>query len=196
MEERKALIEDREQRSDNSDNPERLVKVLDFSADTDHEPDSNGEYTRATLEGGPLPESFTVCTAFMVEAWTTVFRSADMFTLLNDDGKRWGAINLFAGPSYTEYEVRVGPAFLVNQTGTMFFPLQWSRACVSLDSAGSKMRVVVDGQLMGEEEYKREADEYKPTNISLMLGFAALSREEYTGRHSEIKIFNSPLSDG
>ena len=70
MEERKALIEDRErqQRSDNSDNPKRLVKVLDFSADSDHEPDSNGEYTRATLEAGPLPESFTVCSAFMVEA--------------------------------------------------------------------------------------------------------------------------------
>ena len=33
------------------------LKVLDFSADIDQQPDSNGEYTGATLEAGPLPES-------------------------------------------------------------------------------------------------------------------------------------------
>ena len=60
------------------------LKVLDFSADKDHEPDINGEYTGATLEAGPLPESFTICSAFMVEAWTTEFSSAYMFALLND----------------------------------------------------------------------------------------------------------------
>ena len=57
-------------------NPENMLKVLDFSADNDHEPDSNGEYTSATLEAGPLPESFTICSAFMVEAWTTDFSEA------------------------------------------------------------------------------------------------------------------------
>ena len=33
------------------------LKVLDFSADNDHERDSNGEWTIATLEAGFLPES-------------------------------------------------------------------------------------------------------------------------------------------
>ena len=102
MEGRKAFTRnrDRKQRSfDSHGNPQNMLKVFDFSADSDHEPDSNGEYTRTTLEAGPLPESFTVCSAFMVEAWTTLFRSADMFALLNDDGSRWGAINLFAVPS-------------------------------------------------------------------------------------------------
>ena len=33
------------------------LKVLDFSEDGDGQPDSNGEYTRATLEAGPLPEA-------------------------------------------------------------------------------------------------------------------------------------------
>ena len=28
-----------------------MIKVLDFSDDIDHQPDSNGEYTSATLEG-------------------------------------------------------------------------------------------------------------------------------------------------
>ena len=90
---RKALTgnRDRKQRSVGSQgNPEKMFKVFDFSADNDNEPDSNGEYTSATLEAGPLPESFTVCSALMVEAWTTEFVSADMFTLLDNDGDTWG----------------------------------------------------------------------------------------------------------
>ena len=59
------------------------LKVLDFSADTDQEPDSNGEYTGASLKADFLPESFTICSAIMVDAWTTVFTSAEMFILLN-----------------------------------------------------------------------------------------------------------------
>ena len=63
-----------------------MLKVFDFSADTDHELDSNGEYTGATLEAGPLPESFTVCSALMAEAWTPEFSASNMFTLLDNDG--------------------------------------------------------------------------------------------------------------
>ena len=32
------------------------------------------------------------------------------------------------------------------------------------------MTLVVDEQLLGEEEYKREEDEYRPANFSLVLG--------------------------
>ena len=71
------------------------MKVLDFSADNDQKPDSNGEFTGATLNAGFLPESFTICTAIMVQAWTTDFSSADMFTMLDDDGYAWG-IDLYA----------------------------------------------------------------------------------------------------
>ena len=134
---RKALTgnRDRKQRSVTSQgNPEKMLKVLDFSADNNHEPDSNGEYTRATLEAGPLPESFTICSAFMVEAWTTEFSCADIFTLLDNDGNRWGSITLYAAASYTEYLVSLGPVHFINQTVTVFFPLQWSRVCLCLDS--------------------------------------------------------------
>ena len=77
----------------------KMTKILDFSADNDQEPDSNGEYIGATLEAGPLPESFTICSAFMVEAWTTVFVSANMLTLRNINGNVWGRIFLYATPS-------------------------------------------------------------------------------------------------
>ena len=72
------------------------LRVLDFSADNDQEPDSNGEFTGATLKAGFLPESFTICSAFMVDAWTTEFASALMATMLDDDGDIWGKIFLYA----------------------------------------------------------------------------------------------------
>ena len=67
------------------------LKVFDFSADNDGQPDSNGEYTSATLDAGSLPESFTVCSAIMTDAWTMDFTSAGMFQLLHWDGDKWGA---------------------------------------------------------------------------------------------------------
>ena len=82
-------------------------KVLDFSADNDHEPDSNGEYTGATLNAGFLPESFTICSAIMVDAWNVEFPSAQMFRLLDNNGYRWGMIYLFAASANTEYVVHM-----------------------------------------------------------------------------------------
>ena len=199
MEGRKAFTRnrDRKQRSfDSQGNPETMLKVLDFSADNDQQPDSNGEYTGATLEAGSLPESFTICSAIMVDAWTTK-PSARMFIPLNNDGYLWGRVLLYAASSYTEYEVWLGPVSFSKQTKTVFFPLQWTRACVSLDSVASKVTLVVDGQLLGEEEYKRGKDENRPANISLWLGFQPLSamyEREDTGKIAEVNIFNSSLN--
>ena len=124
---------DRQQRSvDSQGNPKEMLRIFDFSEDVDHEPDVNGEYTSATLEAVPLPESFTICSAVMVEAWTTVFSEADMFTLLSNDGDEWGYTNIYAGNLFTEYYVQLGPVFFTKQTETVFFPLQWSRVCLSL----------------------------------------------------------------
>ena len=81
-----------------------IVKVLDFSADIDQQPDINGEFTSATLNAGFLPESFTICTAFMVQAWKTGFSSADMFTMLADGGYKWGRIRMFASSNFTRYK--------------------------------------------------------------------------------------------
>ena len=64
----------------NIDPDGKKFKILDFSKDNDHE-HSNGEYTTATLRAGPLPESITVCSAFMVEAWHTSFKQSRMFSL-------------------------------------------------------------------------------------------------------------------
>ena len=176
MDGRKALTgnRDRQKRSARSQpqgNPEEMLRVFDFSADVDQEPDNNGEYTSATLEAGPLPESFTICSALMVEAWTTEFTSAKMFTLLDNDWYTYGLITLFAASSYTQYQVQLGPVSFFKRTDTVFFPLQWTRVCLALDSVASKVMLVVDGQLLGEEEYKREEDENRPANLSPYMSF-------------------------
>ena len=69
-----------------------MLKVLDFSADNDQDSDSNSEFTSASLDAGALPESFTVCSAIMVDAWTTEFSAARMFTLLDYDGDRFNCM--------------------------------------------------------------------------------------------------------
>ena len=96
--------QDREQRSV-SNSQGNLSKVLDFSADNDNEPDSNGDYTGATLEAGPLPESFTICVSIMVDAWTTDITETRFFTILEDGDiiYPWGYVILFSAESYTEY---------------------------------------------------------------------------------------------
>ena len=82
------------------------LKVFDFSADSNHEPDSNGEYTGATLEAGDLPELFIFCSAFMEDAWTIEFVSAIMFTILQNRKGSWGSINLVVSPYYTQCKLR------------------------------------------------------------------------------------------
>ena len=170
-----------------------LLEVLDFSADNDQAPDSNGEFTSASLVAGPLPESLTVCFAFMIEAWTTEFSSAALLTLPDKNGHHWGSINLFAASSYTEYRVQFGPVSIVKNIEGIFFPLQWTNVCLSVDLVARRLTLVVDGQVLGEEEYKREEDDNRPQDLSLTLGYS-YGKAEYTGRVSEVNIFNSSLS--
>ena len=192
-ENRKIRKRDRQQRSEGNLAFETL-KALDFSDDNDHEPDSDGEYTRATLNAGPLAETFTICLAYMVDAWTTFasIRFSHMkLTLLNDVGKTWGYVNLLSAETYTQYTIRLGPLLFVKQTDVVFFPTQWTRACLSVDS---KVTFVVNGKVFGEEEYKIEEDAKRPANLSLLLGFDSLNVQEQEAKIADLNVFNPSLS--
>ena len=171
------------------------TKVLDFSADNDDKPDENGQYTMARLflPESHLPESFTICSALRVDAWTS--KSITMFDLLDICGstelQTWGSISIYGAPGYTEYTVSVGKVSFVRQVEAVFFPLQWTRACFSLDSVSSKVTLVVDGHLLGEEEYKREEDYNRPGDIRLHLGSWV---EEYAARIADLNMFESSFS--
>ena len=163
----------------------QTVKVLDFSMDVDQGTDSNTR-SSATMEKEDLPPSFTICTAYKVEAWTTELSAANMFILKDDDGYWWGYVLLYAASDSTYYEVYLGPTTLVATTSTLYFPLQWTRVCVSLDSDSAMVRLVVDGQMLGQKEYKVEEDLYKPTNLAILL--------VYPGLVSSLNMFFSALS--
>ena len=183
------------------------VKVFDFSDDSDFEMDSNGEYTSATLEAIPLPEAFTICSAVMVQAWTTSFSSGDMFALLREIDNstsypyKWLGVGLVTWDDKSRYEVTIrpiGPKYYYSKTTPAFFPLQWTRACLSLDSVAGKLKMVVDGQLLVEEEYKREEDKGRPANLNLRLGVhidqGGMFAEEYSLKIADTNIFKSALS--
>ena len=162
--------------------PPSMLKVLDFSAD------SNAEYAGATLEAGPLTESFTICSAFMVEAWKGVTSSAKLFEMVQSSGQAWAYVTLFSS-TVSQYTVKLGPLKIVKETNSIFFPLRWTRVCLSLDSVVGKLMLVVDGQLLVVEEHKREEEvKRRPANISLVL------KHEVTGRVAELNIFNSSFS--
>ena len=172
--------------------------MLDFHSDNDQAADNEGEYTSATLIGEPLPDDFSVCSAYMVEAWHTEQSAADMFSLRDDQEKNWLYVYLLASPTNTQYIFELGPKFFSKQSEFSFFPLQWTRVCVSVDSTGGKVAIVVDGQLLMEEEYKREEDDRFPTNVSVLTGvyFDAKSagKWEYTGRTTNLNLFRSVLT--
>ena len=91
-----------------------------------------------------------------------------MWMVPDNDGNVWGWFTPHAAATNTEYVVRLGPLSFIKAIETVFFPLQWTHTCLSLDS--SKIKVVADGQLLVEEEYKREEDTRRPANLSMMFG--------------------------
>ena len=99
---------------------------------------------------------------------------------------------MYAAYNQTEYTAYLGGVRIMKNVPTIFFPKQWTRACLSLDSTAGKVQLVVDGQLLGEEEYKREEDEYRPTKLFIRLGYrtAPLPAREYTGKVANLNVFD------
>ena len=117
-----------------------------------------------------------------------------MFTLLGKDGYNWINFN-FRAPSFIEYEAKVGQVFHLNQIEALFFPLQWTRACLSLGS--SKTKLVVDEQVLVDMEYKKDEDANRPANLNLRLGFFLDqwgTDGEYVIKTAELNVFKSSLS--
>ena len=89
------------------------MKALDFSLDNDQKTDENNSYTHASLQIKNLPTSFTVCTAFMVEAFTN-FVDGTLFLLHDDEGEIWQFVGYYFADTYTEFSLQFedSPRFL------------------------------------------------------------------------------------
>ena len=117
-----------------------------------------------------------------------------MFGLMDVNENMWGFIMFYAAKDFTEYSVPLGPVFYVWQTETVFFPLQWTSVCLSLDSSADKLTLVVDGEMLGEGEYRREEDKDRPASLSLLLGFDPANVIEFTGKIANFNVFSTALS--
>ena len=143
------------------------LKALDFSLDNDDKADENNSYTHASLQKENLPSSFTICTAFMVERWTE-YADSVLFVLQDDKGEVWHWAYIDAGTTFTQFTFKFedSPMFTA-QSASLFYPLQWTRVCLSRDSNTSLVRLVVDGELLLETDWKVKN---QPDNLNLVLG--------------------------
>ena len=170
------------------------LKALDFSLDNDWETDENYSYTYAILKKKHLPLSFTICSAFMVEAWAGAESANSVLFALyydGDSGQIWHWVRIIAKMTYTEFSFRFedSPMFS-NQSKILFFPLQWTRVCFSKDTNSSLARLVVDGELVIEQEVKVKN---QPENLDLVLGFGGIG-QEYPGQTTDLNIFSLALT--
>ena len=168
--------------------------MISFSDDIDKLADSSGEKTGATLTKPDMPKDFTICAAYMVEAWTTDFEMAALIELNREDGKMWAVVNLFSGNTYTEFKVRLGLVNYIAHSERVWFPLSWSRVCLSLDTVTGNVRLVVNGEVLKDMVHKEalKEDEWRPAKLDMVLGYSPKS--EFTGMISQLNMFSSPLS--
>ena len=134
------------------------LQVLDFSLDSDMTPDEKGSYTFASLELHNFPASFSICTAFMVENWGIlgapnpplfVLRDNNI-TWLDDKDQKWLYVGFAAAKNKTEFVLHLSGVEFTVATSSIFFPMQWTRLCLSYNGNTSLMNFVVDGDQLVE----------------------------------------------
>ena len=144
-------------------------------SDNDCEPDENNSYTQASLQIGTLPRSFTICTAFMVEYWTE-YTNARIYGLHDENEQVWHFVEIFAADTYTEFTIKFEGWSTYGVTSDyLFYPLQWTRVCLSMDSNSSEVQFVVEGELL---VHKPIWVKKRPDNLNLTLGIALEYLEE------------------
>ena len=170
--------------------------MIHYADDNDQLPDTSGSrgYTGASLTKPDMPRDFTICLAYMNEAYTTDWDSADLIRLHDRDGDYWGSFELFAALTYTELTVRIGKGNMLATTADILFPFTWSRFCVSFDTVTARMAVVLNGQVVEEGVRPEiwEEDEWRPTTLDLVFGYSPAGED--TGMTSQLNIFSSALS--
>ena len=164
------------------------LNALDFSMDNDRKADDNNSYTHASIEKKNLPISFTICTSFMVERWA-FYPNAHLFLLLDDEDQNWLWVRMYAAEDQTEFTIYLSGIQFEVTTATLYFPLDWIRVCVSLDSMMSVLRFVVEGEELSEKSMRIDST---PKNLNLQMGWNG-DGKEHPGMTTDLNIFSSPL---
>jgi hypothetical protein len=184
--------------------PPPTVKVLDFSMDSGTMSfDENFQFTSALLLRGQkkdLPADFTVCSAFMVENWLTVFSATRMFTILDPSGKfsaGWLSLELVSGAENTQFSFRMGSGRVKGTHNSIYFPNRWIRACVTLETITTRVRLVVDGHVVEDAEHRELLEDdlkHRPQNLTQKLVMGLDRFIEFDGKYSMLNIYTGSLS--
>ena len=131
----------------------------------------------------------------MVEAWNE-YETAVLYELQDDEGKTWHWAKIYAAKTFTKFSFQFedSPTFS-RLSDILFYPLQWTRMCVSISpnitSGNSTVRMVADGKKWHEESWLVKN---KPENLNLKIGIGiGKFYWEQPGRHTNLNIFSSAL---
>ena len=106
-----------------------------MSLDSNSKVDVIESYTYASLKIENVPSSFTLCTAFMVKAWNQTLEES-IFQLHGDQkNEPWLMVRIFSGDIYTRFWFKIEDSkWFSAQRKVLFYPLQWTKVCLSRDS--------------------------------------------------------------
>ena len=138
------------------------LKAFEFGLDQNEDECFTARH--ASIKKGNLPWSFTVCTAFKVEAWTKDFA---LYILSDDKGDDWHWLAILRSDRYTQFAFwHFECSSFSSKSAFLYFPLQWIRICLSMDSNTSAVRLVVNSELLREQVFMTKG---KPDNLDLAL---------------------------
>ena len=136
--------------------------------------DSEGEFTKASLEGlTDFPDNFTICGDYMVEGWLAGSVKAKMFTFASGYGSRirgHGYVDMEVTPKNTKFLVCAVACF-TTILEHVWFPFSWLHLCLSRESGTGNMALVVNGQVLEEGVYEKAKPTFAEKGYPQRYGF-------------------------
>ena len=130
------------------------LSVINFSDDNDGVEDVLREKTgaRITLKEG-MTKSWTICLAYMVEAWSGEFMRAHLFTIRNSQQKDYATLVMSSENGQTRFTGRIGNIKLDLYHNSILFPHTWTRICLSYNDTSGNVALVVNGHVLVDKVY-------------------------------------------
>ena len=114
----------------------------------------------------------------MVEYWTE-YTNARIYGLHDENEQVWHFVEIFAADTYTEFTIKFEGWSTYGVTSDyLFYPLQWTRVCLSMDSNSSEVQFVVEGELL---VHKPIWVKKRPDNLNLTLGKGSKKNRLFLG---------------
>ena len=170
-------------------------KVLHFS----HHSPTGPATLRSVIT---LPPSFTTCSAVMVDAWTIgSLTETDFVSMFDKRGILEAFFSMLVNADSAEISFKQKKLnfFRARKPAPFVFPLQWVRACLSLDDESKMIKIVVDGILLDDGVHKEMEKENKPGAVNITLGYNKYMTEseksDMSGKWTNMNIFSASMSE-